>query len=96
MRLSVITQIGKSGWWPAFTMGVYGVILFEQHLALWAAATITIVMAAARFGGGAAPAHAQQRRVLHQRQLRARELQPRHRHHGERHPLNSPRVCTSA
>ena len=27
------------GWWPAFTLGVYGVIFFEQHLALWAAAT---------------------------------------------------------
>lgn len=27
------------GWWPAFTMGVYGVIFFEQHMVLWAAAT---------------------------------------------------------
>jgi hypothetical protein len=27
------------GAWPAFTLGVYGVIFFEQHLALWAAAT---------------------------------------------------------
>lgn len=27
------------GWWPAFTLGVYGVIFFEQHLALWAVAT---------------------------------------------------------
>jgi hypothetical protein len=27
------------GSWPAFTLGVYGVIFFEQHLALWAAAT---------------------------------------------------------
>lgn len=27
------------GWWPAFTLGVYGVIFFEQLLALWAAAT---------------------------------------------------------
>ncbi len=27
------------GWWPAFTLGVYGVIFFEQRLALWAAAT---------------------------------------------------------
>lgn len=27
------------GWWPAFTLGVYHVIFFEQHLALWAAAT---------------------------------------------------------
>ena len=27
------------GSWPAFTLGAYGVIFFEQHLALWAAAT---------------------------------------------------------
>ena len=27
------------GSWPAFTMGAYGVIFFEQHLALWAAAS---------------------------------------------------------
>src|SRR6478752_8640889 len=27
------------GAWPAFTLGVYGVVFFEQHLALWAAAT---------------------------------------------------------
>ncbi|MGB7962795.1 MAG: hypothetical protein WCF12_07540 [Propionicimonas sp.] len=27
------------GWWPAFTLGVYRVIFFEQHLALWAAST---------------------------------------------------------
>jgi hypothetical protein len=34
------------GWWPAFTLGVYGVIFFEQHLALWAAATSAFVAAA--------------------------------------------------
>jgi hypothetical protein len=27
------------GSWPAFTLGAYSVIFFEQHLALWAAAT---------------------------------------------------------
>lgn len=27
------------GWWPAFTLGVYGVIFFEQHVALWAVST---------------------------------------------------------
>ena len=31
------------GWWPAFTLGVYGVIFFEQHLALWAAATSALL-----------------------------------------------------
>ena len=39
-RLAGAAIAGASlGWWPAFTMGVYGVIFFEQHLALWAAAT---------------------------------------------------------
>jgi hypothetical protein len=31
------------GSWPAFTLGVYGVIFFEQHLALWAAATSALL-----------------------------------------------------
>jgi hypothetical protein len=39
------------GWWPAFTLGVYGVIFFEQHMALWAAAT-SAFLAAALVGGG--------------------------------------------
>jgi hypothetical protein len=26
-------------WWPAFTLGAYGVVFFEQALSLWAAAT---------------------------------------------------------
>lgn len=39
-RLAAATIAGSAlGWWPAFTLGVYGVIFFEQHLALWAAAT---------------------------------------------------------
>jgi hypothetical protein len=40
-RRVVATAVAASaiGWWPAFTLGVYGVIFFEQHLALWAAAT---------------------------------------------------------
>jgi hypothetical protein len=38
------------GWWPAFTLGVYRVIFFEQHLALWAAATATF-LAAGLVGG---------------------------------------------
>lgn len=38
------------GWWPAFTMGVYGVVFFEQHLALWAVATSAFV--AAGIAGG--------------------------------------------
>jgi hypothetical protein len=39
-RLTAAAAAGAAlGWWPAFTMGVYGVIFFEQHLALWAVAT---------------------------------------------------------
>lgn len=39
-RLAAAAVAGAAlGWWPAFTLGVYGVIFFEQHLALWAAAT---------------------------------------------------------
>jgi hypothetical protein len=34
-------------WWPAFTLGVYGVVFFEQLLALWVAATVVAVVAAA-------------------------------------------------
>jgi len=26
-------------WWPAFDLGAYGVIFFQQLLALWAAST---------------------------------------------------------
>jgi hypothetical protein len=39
-RLVAAAMAGAAlGWWPAFTLGVYGVVFFEQHLALWAAAT---------------------------------------------------------
>jgi len=40
-RRVVVAAVAASafGWWPAFTLGVYGVIFFEQRLALWAAAT---------------------------------------------------------
>jgi hypothetical protein len=31
-------------WWPAFTLGVYQVIFFEQIFALWAAATAAFVV----------------------------------------------------
>jgi hypothetical protein len=33
------TAAAAIGWWPAFTLGVYGAIFFEQHIALWAVAT---------------------------------------------------------
>jgi hypothetical protein len=37
--VAIAVAASAIGWWPAFTLGVYGVIFFEQHLALWAAAT---------------------------------------------------------
>lgn len=30
---------GLIGWWPAFTLGAWGVVFFEQILALWVATT---------------------------------------------------------
>jgi hypothetical protein len=39
-RIAAVAVAGAAlGSWPAFTLGVYGVIFFEQHLALWSAAT---------------------------------------------------------
>jgi len=50
-RVAAAAVAGSAiGWWPAFTLGVYGVIFFEQHLALWAAAT-SAFLAAGLVGG---------------------------------------------
>ena len=35
---------GLIGWWPAFTLGTYGVVFFEQILALWVAATSVLLV----------------------------------------------------
>ena len=43
-------------WWPAFTLGVYRVIFFEQIFALWAAATAAFVVAVLLLGRRAQPA----------------------------------------
>jgi hypothetical protein len=48
--VAIAVAASSIGWWPAFTMGVYGVIFFEQHLALWAAATSAFI--AVELGGG--------------------------------------------
>ena len=48
--VAIAVAASSIGWWPAFTMGVYGVIFFEQHLALWAAATSAFV--AVEIAGG--------------------------------------------
>ena len=37
-------------WWPAFTLGVYDEIFFEQLFALWAAATAAFVVAVLLLG----------------------------------------------
>jgi hypothetical protein len=44
--VAIAVAASSIGWWPAFTLGVYGVIFFEQHLALWAAATSAFVAVA--------------------------------------------------
>jgi hypothetical protein len=31
-------------WWPAFTLGTYGVVFFEQTLSLWAASTAVFLV----------------------------------------------------
>jgi hypothetical protein len=39
-RLATTTvAAGLIGWWPAFTLGAWGVVFFQQMLALWVAAT---------------------------------------------------------
>ena len=43
-------------WWPAFTLGVYGEIFFEQLFALWAAATAAFLVAVLLLGRRAQPA----------------------------------------
>jgi hypothetical protein len=48
--VAIAVAAASIGWWPAFTLGVYGVIFFEQHLALWAAATSAFI--AVEIGGG--------------------------------------------
>ena len=47
MRQLVATTVTAAviGWWPAFTLGAYGAIFFEQLYALWAVAT-TVFLAA--------------------------------------------------
>ena len=43
-------------WWPAFTLGVYHRIFFEQIFALWAAATAAFIVAVLLLGRRAQPA----------------------------------------
>jgi hypothetical protein len=56
-RLAAITvATSLIVWWPAFTLGVYKEIFFEQLFALWAAATAAFVVAVLLLGRRAQPA----------------------------------------
>ena len=56
-RLAAITvATSLLVWWPAFTLGVYKTIFFEQIFALWAAATAAFVVALLMLGRRAQPA----------------------------------------
>lgn len=45
-RRVAVTAVGAAaiGWWPAFTLGVYGVVFFEQQFAMWVAATTVFLV----------------------------------------------------
>jgi hypothetical protein len=49
MRRVAVTTVAAAGiaWWPAFTLGAYGAVFFEQLLTLWAVATSVFLVAAA-------------------------------------------------
>ena len=50
-RLAAITvATSLLVWWPAFTLGVYKTIFFEQIFTLWAAATAAFVVAVLLLG----------------------------------------------
>jgi hypothetical protein len=56
-RLAAITvATSLIVWWPAFTLGVYNEIFFEQLFALWAAATTAFFVAVLLLGRRAQPA----------------------------------------
>ncbi len=48
-----VTTVAAAGiaWWPAFTLGAYGAVFFEQLLTLWAVATSVFLVAAATLRG---------------------------------------------
>ena len=51
LRIAAVTVAASLiAWWPAFTLGVYGTIFFEQIFALWAAATATFLVAVLMLG----------------------------------------------
>ncbi|HEY2206896.1 MAG TPA: hypothetical protein VGH99_20740 [Pseudonocardia sp.] len=46
LRALAVAVVGAAllSWWPAFTLGAYGTVFFEQLLALWAAATAAFLV----------------------------------------------------
>jgi hypothetical protein len=51
LRLAATTVAGSLlAWWPAFTIGVYKTIFFEQIFALWAATTAAFLVAVLMLG----------------------------------------------
>lgn len=45
-RVAVTAAAGAAiGWWPAFTLGAYGVVFFEEQFRLWAVATAVFLIA---------------------------------------------------
>jgi hypothetical protein len=51
LRIAAVTVAASLiAWWPAFTLGVYGTIFFEQIFALWAAATASFLVAVLMLG----------------------------------------------
>jgi hypothetical protein len=51
LRLAVTTVAASLiAWWPAFTLGVYGTIFFEQIFGLWAAATAMFLVVVLTLG----------------------------------------------
>lgn len=51
LRLAVTTVAASLiAWWPAFTLGVYRTVFFEQIFAVWAASTATFLVAVLMLG----------------------------------------------
>lgn len=45
---AAVITVSAVAWWPAFTLGAWGAVFFEQILALWAASTAAFIIAVSR------------------------------------------------
>lgn len=43
VRIGVVVAMSIAGWGPAFTLGAWGVLFFEQILSVWAGATAALI-----------------------------------------------------